>query len=327
MPALAAPSTTESSAALAQATTRALELERQIEANRAESIAIEERLDVTNLRILKQQDILAEARVNEDERRDQFEGRIVRMYKAKLANPVAILLTSRSLSDFYTRALMLTRIARDDREALSDAAIAASEAAYEAAYLDDLRTQEVALRQQHDVRTKELAEALAEQKEIVARLTEAERKRIEAERAAVKRTRDEWRDSSLPAGTTVPLTAGVVEPYLDRTYLVPEYQPKRYRTTGREMTAVCSWYGNEFNGRRTASGQIFNEEDLTSAHKTLPFGTRLALTRGNKRIVVVVTDRGPFIAGRDLDLSKAAARELGFSGVEPVHVEFVEAIE
>jgi rare lipoprotein A len=65
---------------------------------------------------------------------------------------------------------------------------------------------------------------------------------------------------------------------------------------------------------------------LTCASRTLPFGTWLALTRGGNRVIVVVTDRGPFIDGRDLDLSRRAARELGFSGVEPVHVEFVQPL-
>jgi rare lipoprotein A len=326
-PALGAPSAAETSQALAAATARALDLERQMEAARAESIAIEERLAVTNLRILQQQDVLADARAQENERRDRFETRIIRMYKARVHDPVTILLTSRSISDFYARALMLTRIARDDRDALSDATVAASEAAYEAAYLDDLRIQEVSLRQQFDLRATQLAEAHSEQEAIVARLTEEERKRIEAERATAKRTREEWEKSSLPVGEGVPLADATVDPYVGRVYRVAEYQPKRYRSLGKEWTAVCSWYGNEFNGRRTASGQIFNEEDLTAAHKTLPFGTRLALTRAGKRIIVVVNDRGPFIAGRDLDLSKAAARELGFSGVEPVHAEYVEALE
>jgi rare lipoprotein A len=298
-----------------------------MEAARAESIAIEERLSVTNLRILQQQETLADARLQEDERRDRFETRIIRMYKANMHSPVAILLTSRSISDFYARALMLTRIARDDRDALSNAAIAASEAAYEAAYLDDLRTQEVELRQQFGLRTRQLAEAHAEQEAIVARLTEEERKRIEAERAAAKRTREEWEKSSIPLENAIAFADATVDLHAGRTYRVAEYQPKRYRSLGKEMTAVCSWYGNEFHGRRTASGQVFNENDLTAAHKTLPFGTRLALTRGDRRIIVIVNDRGPFIAGRDLDLSKAAARELGFSGVEPVHAEFVEAIE
>jgi rare lipoprotein A len=326
-PTSAAPPSTETSPALEAATERAIELERTIAEHRADMIALEERIDVTNLRIYRQQEELADARVRMAEARDLFESRIIRMYKSARNNSMAILLTSESVSDFYARALMLTRIAQQDRNALSAAAVAASEAEYQAAYLDDLRAQDIALRREMEMRTTRLEEALAEQNALVQRLTEEEKKRLEAERAAAEAAREQWRASSVPIGEGVPLRPVTVEPYAERFYLAPEYQPALYRSTGKTMLAVCSWYGNEFHGRRTASGQIFNEEDLTCASRTLPFGTRLALTRKNRRIIVVVTDRGPFIAGRDLDLSKAAARELGFSGVEEVHVEFVEAVE
>jgi rare lipoprotein A len=79
---------------------------------------------------------------------------------------------------------------------------------------------------------------------------------------------------------------------------------------------TASWYGSEFHGRPTSSGEIFNMHALTCAHKEFPFGTRLRVThlRNNKSVVVTVNDRGPFIAGRDLDLSYAAANEIGLIG-------------
>jgi rare lipoprotein A len=88
---------------------------------------------------------------------------------------------------------------------------------------------------------------------------------------------------------------------------------------------VASWYGPKYHGRRTASGVVFDMNDLTAAHKTLPFGTRLKVTHvGNHRSVIVeVNDRGPFITGRDLDLSYGAARKLGMveQGVARVKIE------
>jgi rare lipoprotein A len=107
------------------------------------------------------------------------------------------------------------------------------------------------------------------------------------------------------------------------TYLVSAFHPRSFRTTGITYSAVCSWYGPGFNGKPTASGQVYNQDDFTCASRTLAFGTWLALSRDGKRIVVVVTDRGPYVSGRDLDLSKAAADALGFSGVESVQVEVV----
>jgi len=74
---------------------------------------------------------------------------------------------------------------------------------------------------------------------------------------------------------------------------------------------VASWYGSEFAGRRTASGERFNPGGYTAAHRTLPFGSRVRVTRGGKSVVVRINDRGPFSRGRVIDLSQAAAAELG----------------
>jgi rare lipoprotein A len=84
----------------------------------------------------------------------------------------------------------------------------------------------------------------------------------------------------------------------------------------KEGYAVASWYGPGFHGRPTASGETFDMYDLTCAHRSLPFGTRLEVTNpeNGRSTQVVVNDRGPFVRGRDLDLSYAAAREIGLVG-------------
>lgn len=78
-------------------------------------------------------------------------------------------------------------------------------------------------------------------------------------------------------------------------------------------TMVASWYGEPFHGRVAASGLVFDKNAFTAAHKTLPFGTVLRLTNpaNGRSVLVTVTDRGPFVLGRDLDVSEAAARALG----------------
>jgi rare lipoprotein A len=78
---------------------------------------------------------------------------------------------------------------------------------------------------------------------------------------------------------------------------------------------VSSWYGPGFEGAITASGAAFDPEGLTAAHPTLPFGTQLLVTYGGEQVVVTVTDRGPFVEGRGLDLSQAAAEEIGLIAV------------
>jgi len=83
--------------------------------------------------------------------------------------------------------------------------------------------------------------------------------------------------------------------------------------TGRSFSGIASYYGNE-SGSKTASGQRFNQNAMTAAHRTLPFGTRLKVTHGGRSVTVTVNDRGPFIRGRVLDLSKGAARAIGLTG-------------
>lgn len=86
----------------------------------------------------------------------------------------------------------------------------------------------------------------------------------------------------------------------------------------------ASWYGDQFHGRRTASGEPFNMHELTAAHKTLPFGSRVRVRNviTGQDVVVRINDRGPFTQGRVIDLSRAAAQQIGLIryGVAPVVV-------
>src|SRR5271169_332146 len=82
--------------------------------------------------------------------------------------------------------------------------------------------------------------------------------------------------------------------------------------SGRSFSGMASFYGNE-SGSKTASGQRFNQEAMTAAHRTLPFGTKLKVTHGDRSVVVTINDRGPFVRGRVLDLSTGAARAIGLT--------------
>lgn len=94
---------------------------------------------------------------------------------------------------------------------------------------------------------------------------------------------------------------------------------------GAAFQGHASWYGPGFAGRRTASGEVFDPDQLTAAHRTLPFGTRVRVTHltNGRSVDVRITDRGPFIAGRVIDLSRGAAEAIGMlgSGVAEVRVE------
>ena len=83
--------------------------------------------------------------------------------------------------------------------------------------------------------------------------------------------------------------------------------------SGRNFSGIASFYGNE-SGSKTASGQRFNQNAMTAAHRSLPFGTKLKVTHGGRSVVVTINDRGPFIRDRVLDLSTGAARAVGLTG-------------
>ena len=86
------------------------------------------------------------------------------------------------------------------------------------------------------------------------------------------------------------------------------------------QSGVASWYGGNFNGRKTANGETYDMWEMTAAHKTLPFGTRVKVTNTNNgnSTIVRINDRGPFVGGRVIDLSRAAANDIGMGGLAPV---------
>jgi peptidoglycan lytic transglycosylase len=88
---------------------------------------------------------------------------------------------------------------------------------------------------------------------------------------------------------------------------------------------VASWYGSGFHGRKTASGERFDQYELTAAHKNLPLGTKAMVTnlKNGKTVEVEINDRGPYVCGRILDLSKAAAEQLGMKDAGTTRVRLV----
>lgn len=97
--------------------------------------------------------------------------------------------------------------------------------------------------------------------------------------------------------------------------------------TEHELDGLASWYGGKFQGRLTANGEVFDTNQLTAAHRTLPFGTVVRVTNpvSEQSVVVRINDRGPFVEGRVIDLSRAAADAIGIAaaGVAPVRVEII----
>lgn len=94
------------------------------------------------------------------------------------------------------------------------------------------------------------------------------------------------------------------------------------------LSGQASWYGDKFHGKLTASGETYNKNAYTAAHKTLPFGTivRVTNTANNKSVDVKINDRGPYVKGRVIDLSHKAFSQIGDvkKGVAPVKIEIID---
>ncbi|MGI9531607.1 septal ring lytic transglycosylase RlpA family protein [Lutimonas sp.] len=96
----------------------------------------------------------------------------------------------------------------------------------------------------------------------------------------------------------------------------------------QQETGVASFYNDQLQGRRTASGEVYDTIRMTAAHRSIPFSTKVKVTHldTKKSVIVIVNDRGPFVEGRVIDLSKAAAKELDFleKGLAKVSIEIIE---
>ncbi len=119
----------------------------------------------------------------------------------------------------------------------------------------------------------------------------------------------------------------------------PDRPPNRPAASGRVpdgprrwgdhyLRGLSSWYGRDFHGKKTANGEIFNMYKLTAAHRTLPLGTKARIwnVENGRSCIVIINDRGPFIEGRILDLSYAAALELemALKGIAEIQIEILK---
>jgi len=102
------------------------------------------------------------------------------------------------------------------------------------------------------------------------------------------------------------------------------YQPRR-NSYGFRQTGLASWYGEDFHGKKTSNGEIYDMYAMTAAHKTLPFNTYVAVNNleNGRKLKVRINDRGPFVRGRIIDLSYTAADKLGIVGPGTARVEIV----
>jgi rare lipoprotein A len=123
--------------------------------------------------------------------------------------------------------------------------------------------------------------------------------------------------------------AKVTKPQVVRTTISGPRSTKRLKSRPYQV-GTASWYGEQFQGKETASGEPFDMRDFTAAHLTLPLGTFVKITnlRNGKVVVVRINDRGPVVEGRIIDVSYNAARALGFrqNGLQKVRLDLVQPV-
>jgi rare lipoprotein A len=289
---------------LMQAQEQARSLERDIgslEARLAQvqqdTVSIARRLSEVEKRIL---DCYAEIDGTEREveaARDSLNGRLRALYIQGRQDPLISLMSSTNVSDFLFWYQCVTDVASMEAGSFK------------------------ALRQKRN-HLMDVQKQLQEFKNEQAKLNEtADTAAIQAQIAAKK---DQLAD----------INASLIAMQLPATYTpAPEtFNPTRvyekpdengFTRTGQMFSGYSSWYGAEFHGKPTASGEVFDQYAYTCAHKTLPFGTYLRVTFLGRSVIVKVNDRGPSVKGRVLDLSRGAADAIGLTGVQWVDCEIV----
>jgi len=238
---------------------------------------------------------------------DRFVARAVEAYKAGSTTRLALLLSTQSLSQMFTVAEATLASAENDSEAL-DELEAAREAAESNQEAIDQRKQELlAARAEVDAIAREANAKLSARSSVLDRLTAeiAELERQAREAAAL---------AARPSAALLRL--------LGASGPAPGI-PDGFVGTGVTFEGIASWYGPGFEGNHTANGDIFDPDLYTAASKELPLGSWLYVTYGGRGVVVLVNDRGPYVEGRILDLSQAAAEYLGIGGLGWIEAEIL----
>lgn len=252
-------------------------------------------------------------------------------YRSSGTDILDMLFGTVSFTDFVDRLDLLTRIAEHDAQLIADVKASHAEAAQLQATLKGREAQLTVLRNQADARRAIVQRSLDAQASTLRGLSADVAGMVLAqERAAAAAAAPSTpRQSGGGGGGGNPGHAGgggiaaATVDGLSGTFWVTSGEPVHYRTTGVDVSGQASWYSVGDNGTGTASGRPLNDSDLTCAHPSLAFGTRIAVTCGGRHCIVVVTDRGPYSGGRVLDLSKRAHDILGFDGVGYVSAQVV----
>jgi peptidoglycan hydrolase CwlO-like protein/3D (Asp-Asp-Asp) domain-containing protein len=282
-------------------------LERQLAPLRAKQERLQTKIDLESEHLAVLEVEIADAREAYEAALDVYVESAVEAYKRGPTNDVELLLSARTLTDLYTLSKAADRVAELHEESL-EVLLAAKEAAEAAQQRVDARKQRLLNRQaQARLVADSIEEKVETRREALRELT-SEIKALEAEarrRAALApRPSDAFArilDGSGPS-------SGI---------------PDGYVSTGVSFEGIASWYGPGFEGNPTANGDIFDPNLYTAASKELPLGSWLYVEHQGRGVVVLVNDRGPYVEGRILDLSQAAAEAIGITGLGWIRAEIL----
>jgi peptidoglycan hydrolase CwlO-like protein len=239
---------------------------------------------------------------------DSYDASMRNLYKMGNMTELEILLGAKELEDAWQDHAVYERLMAQDGSKMEDLK----------GKLADIESRKRDLRDQREKRAR-IAETLdtvgldARISQLEGQLSQVDDK-LHAE--AIVRG-DTGSGGKQPRSGNVP-PAGDLQDRIQDPPSIADFEP-----TGVVMAGYTTWYGEEFEGRPTASGAPFHMYDYTCAHKTLPFGTWLLVSFKGRQVVVQVNDRGPFVPSRVLDLSFGAAHSIGLDGVQWTECEVV----
>lgn len=263
------------------------------------------------------------------EAREIFNQRARRAYMLGGLDDSHVLLGLRSPSDFIAFLRLLGDTIEADMESYDDLRDAAADLRDAQERIDSEKSLLLESQEESDVLVEEIRATLAAEEAALDRARsvlaslEAERRSETAYRGvspaveSMRSARQKVLDARLAALLAFYEPATGTEPFM----------PPKLEGTGIVSYGLSTWYGPGFSGRRAASGATFRSSQFTAASRVLPFGTLLKVTFRGRTVVVVITDRGPYVVGRVLDLSRASAQAIGLTGVQRVRMEIVVPTE
>ncbi len=240
---------------------------------------------------------------------NMFNGRLSAIYKLGNDDAYSVILSSESFADALSRFSYLATISENDQKLVDRVKSQAEEVRALQKQVDALKQDSAA----------NLAGLEAQKEQLQAKI-DADLYNINAATAALAQAQAREEGATRRVAPTAGPATGTGPATID----VGDSPPSGLKPSGITLAGVASWYGPGFNGQSTASGETYNMYAYTAASKTLPFGTWLKVSFNGRSVFVRINDRGPYVGGRILDLSYAAAQSLGLDGIGYVTAEIYD---